>query len=60
MRLTKLEIGGAFPVRGRTRVKLAIAAGVMLAAAVTMPYAAFSGDEPAKPGDIILQFPSPG
>ena len=59
MRLTKLKSGGAFPDRGRTRMKLAIAAGVTLAAVAMMPYAALSADVPAKPGDIILQFPSP-
>ena len=59
MRLTKLKIDGAFPFAGKTRVKLAFASGVMVIVAATMPYAAFSSNESPKPGDIILQFPSP-
>lgn len=60
MRFTKLRIDGAPPPRGKTRVKLAFAVSAMVVVVVMMPYAAFSGDEPVKPGDVILKFPSPG
>jgi streptogramin lyase len=51
---------GALPVRGKPPVKLAIAVSTLLIVAVALPYAAFSGDEPAKPGDVLLKFPAPG
>ena len=60
MQLPKLRVEGASSVCGRARMKLAIGAGVMVAAALLMPYAAFSGDEPVKPGEVILKFPAPG
>lgn len=60
MGFTKLRIDGALPFGGKTRVKLAFALGVLFIVAATMPYAAFSSNESPKPGDIILQFPSPG
>jgi len=42
-------------------VKLALVAGVILIAATTIPHTAFSSNEPLlKPGDIVLQFSSPG
>ena len=60
MRFTKFRIGGALPSRGKTRVKLACALGAMFIVAASMPYAAFSSSESPDPGEIILQFPSPG
>jgi len=60
MRLTKLRIDGALSAGGKARLKLAFVVGVMLVVAATMPHAALSSGETPKPGDIILQFPSPG
>jgi outer membrane protein assembly factor BamB len=60
MRFTKLKIDGALPSGGKTRVKLAFAVGVLFIAAAMMSHAAFSSNELPKPGDIILQFESPG
>ncbi|UCC29440.1 MAG: hypothetical protein JSU86_14705 [Phycisphaerales bacterium] len=60
MRFTKLRIDGALPFGGKTRVKLAFAVGVLFIVAAAMPYAVFSSDESLRPGDIILQFSSPG
>jgi streptogramin lyase len=41
-------------------VKLALTLGVLVIVAAAMPYAVFSSSESLTPGDIILQFPSPG
>ena len=60
MRLAKLEIVGVSRICARPRMRLLVTAGVLFVAGVLMPYAALAGDEPGKPGDIILQFPSPG
>ena len=60
MRFTKLRMDGALPFDGRTRVKLAIVVGAVFVVAVAMPHTAFSGDKSPQPGDILLQFPSPG
>ena len=60
MRFTKLRMDGAVPPGGKTRVKLALAVGVMFIVAVTTPHAALSGDQSPKPGDVILKFTSPG
>ena len=60
MKSTKLRMDGALPFGGKTRLKLPLAVGVMFIVAATMPYAAFSSDVSPTPGDIILQFPSPG
>ena len=60
MRFMKLWMDGALPFGGKTRVKLALATGVMFIVAATMTHPALSGDEPPKPGDILLKFPSPG
>jgi streptogramin lyase len=51
---------GALLLRGKTPVKLAVAAGVVLLAAVMLPHAALSSDDALQPGDILLQFQSPG
>ena len=60
MRFTKLGMTEACPIGGKTRVRSALAASVMFIVVATMTRTAFSGDEPPKPGDILLKFSSPG
>ena len=60
MKSTRLRMDGTLPSGGKARLRPALAAGVMFMAPAIMANPALSGDQPPKPGDIILEFPSPG